>query len=75
MTYSCAIWSEEEHGVRGDLTHGYSEANLHNAQLRKIRYFLRKARVKPGFRLLEIGTGWGAMAIEVCLISVHTKIR
>ncbi|KAI0935579.1 hypothetical protein AcV5_003968 [Taiwanofungus camphoratus] len=64
MTYSCAIWSEEEHGVRGDLTHGYCEDNLHNAQLRKIRYFLRKARVKPGFRLLEIGTGWGAMAIE-----------
>ncbi|PCH33071.1 cyclopropane fatty acid synthase [Wolfiporia cocos MD-104 SS10] len=68
MMYSCALWDEPEHGVRGDLTHGFREDDLHNAQIRKIHHILKRARAKPGYRLLEIGTGWGAMAIEAAKI-------
>ena len=50
MTYSSA-WFEP-----GD--------DLHAAQLRKIDGVLDLARVGPGSRVLEIGTGWGALAIR-----------
>ncbi|KAI0311300.1 cyclopropane fatty acid synthase [Amylostereum chailletii] len=64
MMYSCAIWGDEENGVRGDLDGGSNAGDLEAAQHRKIHHLLRKARVRPGHRLLEIGSGWGAMAIE-----------
>ncbi|MGH3881729.1 MAG: class I SAM-dependent methyltransferase [Actinophytocola sp.] len=38
--------------------------DLHTAQLRKIDGVLDLARVGPGSRVLEIGTGWGALAIR-----------
>ena len=63
MMYSCAIWGDEEGGVRGDLIDGPRPGDLEAAQARKIRTILTKARVRPGDRLLEIGSGWGAMAI------------
>ena len=63
--YSCAIWGEEENGVRGDLAVGPTPGDLESAQRRKIHNILTKARVRPGDRLLEIGSGWGAMAIGV----------
>ncbi|KAM5530937.1 hypothetical protein V8D89_015382 [Ganoderma adspersum] len=68
MTYSCAIWGEEENGVRGDLTVGTTPGDLEAAQHRKIHNILTKARVRAGDRLLEIGSGWGGMAIEAALL-------
>ena len=65
MMYSCALWSDVENGVLGDLTKGPTPGDLEAAQLRKIDIMLRKARVRPGDRVLEIGTGWGAMSIQV----------
>ena len=65
MMYSTALWSEAEGGVRGDLETGPRPGDLEAAQLRKIHHVLRKARVKPGSRLLEFGSGWGGLAIEV----------
>lgn len=65
MMYSCAIWSEEEGGVRGDLVGTTKPGDLEAAQLRKIKVILTKSRVRPGDRLLEVGSGWGAMAIQV----------
>ena len=65
--YSCALWDESEGGVRGDLERGSRPGELEAAQLRKIRYVLKKARVKPGDRLLEFGSGWGGLAIEVII--------
>ncbi|KAF8994978.1 S-adenosyl-L-methionine-dependent methyltransferase [Cyathus striatus] len=64
MMYSSAIWEDEENGPRGDLTVGPADDDLENAQLRKIQYFLKHARLRPGDRILEIGCGWGGMAIE-----------
>lgn len=65
MTYSCAIWPDALGGVRGDLEGRRSPDDLERAQLHKIHYLLDKARVRPGDRLLEFGSGWGSMAIEV----------
>ncbi|KAJ7929079.1 cyclopropane-fatty-acyl-phospholipid synthase [Mycena leptocephala] len=64
MMYSCALWSEAEGGVRGDLDSGPFPGDLEAAQRRKIHHVLRKARVKPGHRILEFGSGWGGLAIE-----------
>ncbi len=50
MTYSAA-WFEP-----GD--------DLAAAQLRKIDAILDLARVRPGMRVLEIGSGWGALAMR-----------
>jgi hypothetical protein len=63
--YSCALWSDEEGGVLGDTTSDRKPGDLDTAQLRKIHYVLRKARIQPGDRLLEFGSGWGGLAIEV----------
>ncbi|KAH9939659.1 cyclopropane-fatty-acyl-phospholipid synthase [Epithele typhae] len=64
MMYSCALWSDEEGGLRGDLVHGPTPGDLEAAQHRKIHHMLRTARLKPGDRVLEFGTGWGGLAIE-----------
>ncbi|EDR07813.1 cyclopropane-fatty-acyl-phospholipid synthase [Laccaria bicolor S238N-H82] len=64
MMYSCALWSEAEGGVRGDLEVGPTPGDLEAAQRRKIHHVLRAARVKTGHRILEFGSGWGGLAIE-----------
>ncbi|KAF9782351.1 Mycolic acid cyclopropane synthetase-domain-containing protein [Thelephora terrestris] len=64
MMYSCALWSDEEGGFRGDFLPTARPSDLETAQLRKIRHVLTMARVKPGMKVLEFGSGWGAMAIE-----------
>jgi len=51
MTYSCAIF---ENGA----------STLAEAQLEKIDRACRKLALRPSDHLLEIGTGWGAMAIH-----------
>jgi len=51
MTYSCALYE------RPDMT-------LEEAQLAKLDRICRKLDLQPGQHLLEIGTGWGALAIH-----------
>lgn len=65
MTYSSALWPESLGGVLGDLNGHRHERDLESAQRHKIHHLLKKARVRPGHRLLEFGSGWGALAIEV----------
>jgi cyclopropane-fatty-acyl-phospholipid synthase len=51
MTYSSALFEN-------------SDVDLRTAQLRKIDGVLDHAGVRQGSRVLEIGTGWGALAIR-----------
>lgn len=56
MTYSAA-WFDEDEPLS-------TATNLMEAQLRKIDGVLDYAGVTEGTRLLEIGTGWGALALR-----------
>jgi cyclopropane-fatty-acyl-phospholipid synthase len=58
MTYSAA---EFETGADG--SPAAADGLLGQAQQRKVDRLLDQARVGPGCRLLEIGTGWGELAI------------
>jgi len=51
LVYSCAYFDD---GVE----------DLENAQRAKIDYTLRKLRLAPGERLLDIGCGWGALVVR-----------
>lgn len=51
LSYSCAIFER-------------AGEPLETAQLRKIDRVLDKARLEPEHHLLEIGTGWGSLAIR-----------
>jgi len=51
MTYSCAIFRD-------------GAATLEEAQLAKLRLVAAKLRLRPGVRLLDVGCGWGSLAIH-----------
>lgn len=50
MQYSCAYWSK-------------TRMNLEDAQNAKKAHIAAKLNLKPGMRVLDIGCGWGGMAI------------
>ncbi|KAG6428200.1 hypothetical protein SASPL_112451 [Salvia splendens] len=52
MTYSCAIFQNPFE-------------DLKNAQLQKVHILIEKARINTDHHILEIGCGWGSLAIEV----------
>ncbi|KAF6145532.1 hypothetical protein GIB67_037565 [Kingdonia uniflora] len=52
MTYSSAIFKAENE-------------DLKVAQLRKLSLLIEKARIEKSHEILEIGCGWGSLAIEV----------
>ncbi|KAH9841488.1 Mycolic acid cyclopropane synthetase-domain-containing protein [Rhodofomes roseus] len=39
------------------------DAELCDAQIRKMLHIVKRADIRPGHRVLEIGSGWGSMAI------------
>jgi cyclopropane-fatty-acyl-phospholipid synthase len=51
MTYSCAVWPG-------------TEATLEDAQAAKYELICRKLGLRPGMRLLDVGCGWGGMAMH-----------
>lgn len=55
MTYSAALFDDPTVASWGDLVGG---------QRRKIDRLLDQAGVGPGTRLLEVGTGWGELAVR-----------
>jgi cyclopropane-fatty-acyl-phospholipid synthase len=60
MTYSSAIWDD-----------GSRDESLAAAQVRKIDRLLDLAGVRAGTRLLEIGTGWGELAVRAARRGAH----
>ena len=50
MVYSCAYFASEEQSLAA-------------AQRDKLDYLCRKLRLEPGQQLLDIGCGWGALAV------------
>ncbi|MGW3246841.1 class I SAM-dependent methyltransferase [Streptomyces sp. NPDC001070] len=53
MAYSCAYWTRHD-----DASYG-----LADAQRDKLELVCRKLDLRPGTRLLDIGCGWGALAL------------
>jgi cyclopropane-fatty-acyl-phospholipid synthase len=51
MTYSCAVWPN-------------AAATLEQAQAAKYELVCRKLGLGPGMRLLDVGCGWGGMALH-----------
>jgi cyclopropane-fatty-acyl-phospholipid synthase len=64
LTYSAANFGSDEATFN----------NLAKAQIRKIEGVLDFAGVKPGMHILEIGTGWGQLAMQAAYrgAKVHT---
>ena len=52
MNYSSALWSED------------SKESLESAQRRKVHNIIDKARISSSDHVLDIGCGWGDLAIE-----------
>jgi cyclopropane-fatty-acyl-phospholipid synthase len=57
MTYSCPIWLPKSDPK-------CAEETLEEAQDRKLARFITNAKLKSSDRVLEIGTGWGSLAIK-----------
>jgi cyclopropane-fatty-acyl-phospholipid synthase len=56
MHYSCAYFSSADN-------------TLEQAQLNKLRHIAAKLDLKPGQRILDIGCGWGGMALYLAAIA------
>jgi cyclopropane-fatty-acyl-phospholipid synthase len=55
MVYSCAVFDSPED-------------SLEDAQIRKVDLIARKLDLAPGMRLLDVGCGWGTMAIHAAKV-------
>lgn len=67
MMYSAAIFRD-------------ASQSLHEASLNKLTHICERLQLKPGDHLIEIGTGWGAMAIHAakhfgCKVTTTTISR
>jgi cyclopropane-fatty-acyl-phospholipid synthase len=57
MVYSCAVWDD-------DLAALAPPAGLDEAQEAKLDLVCRKLGLAPGVRLLDVGCGWGSLALH-----------
>lgn len=54
--------------------HNATTDELYEAQMRKLHHIIRKARIQPGNRVLEIGSGWGSLSILIAQTVPNTTI-
>ncbi|KAF8827495.1 hypothetical protein HHX47_DHR4000067 [Lentinula edodes] len=47
---------------------------LEDAQYRKLHHIIRKARILPGHRVLEIGSGWGSLSMLIAKTIPNTTV-
>ncbi|KAF8842181.1 CFS1-like protein [Paxillus ammoniavirescens] len=91
-----STWSEGQLSTSVNTANGVTERSspldntlprdeLHDAQVRKLNHIIAKARITPDQKVLEIGSGWGSMAIliaqrfpgttvDTLTLSVHQQI-
>lgn len=67
MVYSCAYFDKAdgaslEHLIESGME--LDEADLEHAQSAKLDLVCRKLALRPGMRLLDVGCGWGSMALH-----------
>jgi cyclopropane-fatty-acyl-phospholipid synthase len=58
-----ALWLDETM-MYSSAIFPHSEAGLHEAQLHRLDHVCHRLQLQPGDHLLEIGTGWGGLAIH-----------
>ena len=58
--YSCAYFKNEND-------------SLEEAQKNKIHHIVKKLNLKPNLKILDIGSGWGSLAIEIAK-STHCNV-
>ncbi|BBC33754.1 Cyclopropane-fatty-acyl-phospholipid synthase [Streptomyces graminofaciens] len=63
MVYSCAYWPSGSPDADADADVD-AEATLETAQHDKLDLICRKLALAPGQRLLDVGCGWGSMAVH-----------
>jgi cyclopropane-fatty-acyl-phospholipid synthase len=61
LMYSSGIWAGEE---QADLPQRQDADTLEAASTRKLDRICRKLDLRPGDRVIEIGTGWGGFAVH-----------
>lgn len=85
MTYSCGIFAQLDGDLpkdnkitgaraRPDSPLEYSNDDLYSSQMRKLHHIIHKADIRPGHRVLEIGSGWGSMAIAIARLIPDTQV-
>lgn len=60
LVYSCAYFTPQD--LAGDVRAG--DVALERAQRRKLELVCRKLDLRPGMRMLDVGCGWGSLAIH-----------
>jgi cyclopropane-fatty-acyl-phospholipid synthase len=90
MTYSCAIFKDLDGDIKRDRLNRTPPDNvslplapcldiepdeLQEAQIRKLNHIIRKAGIFPRQRILEIGSGWGSLAILIASSVVGTSVE
>jgi cyclopropane-fatty-acyl-phospholipid synthase len=69
MQYSCGYWPASitpQDPVEAQNAYDRNETqDLDEAQRRKIDHIIRKLQIRDGMRVLDIGCGWGGLAMEI----------